>query len=153
MSTFWQDMTSGATSGVFTGIGQLLKDIRTAVTGKSSLDSADQIKLIELAQALELEALKSEMELQRAQAQVNLADAQSSSNFRGGWRPFIGWVCGFGLAYHYLLRPIFPWILTSLGLTVEPMPIIDAESLLTLILGMLGLGGFRTFERVRGMRK
>jgi hypothetical protein len=153
MSSFWTDLTSGAASGVFTGIGQLAKDIRTAITGKSALDSGDQIKLIELAQALELEALKADQSLAIAQAQINLADAQSSSLFKGGWRPAAGWVCVFALFYQFLLCPLLPWLLQSFGVAVTPMPVIDGESLFALLGGLLGLGSFRTFERVRGMRK
>lgn len=151
--SFWTDLSSGAASGVFSGIGTLAKDIRTAITGKSALDSADQIKLIELAQALEQEALKADLALAQAQAQINLADAQSSSNFRGGWRPAAGWVCVGGLAYQMLLRPLLPWLLNCFGLGVAEMPVIDGESLSALLGGLLGLGGFRTFERIRGMRK
>lgn len=149
--SFWTDLSSGAASGVFSGIGTLAKDIRTAITGKSALDSADQIKLIELAQALEQEALKADLALAQAQAQINLADAQSSSNFRGGWRPAAGWVCVGGLAYQIIARPFLCWLSLNFG-WVEP-PALETDALGTLLFGMLGLGGFRTFERIRGMRK
>lgn len=147
------DLTAGAAGGVFTGIGQLAKDLRSAITGKSSMDSADQIKLIELAQSLEIEALKADQEIAKAQMEINLADANSGSNFRGGWRPSAGWICVAGMAYQFLLCPLLPWMLNSFGLTVEPLPAIDGESLMAMLGGLLGLGGFRTFERVRGMRK
>jgi hypothetical protein len=153
MGNFMSDLATGAAAGVFTGIGTLAKDLRTAITGKSSLDSADQIKLIELAQALELEALRADQAIATLQAQINLADANSTSNFRGGWRPAAGWVCVAGMAYQFLVCPILPWVLKSFGLGVTPMPPIDAEALFALLMGLLGLGSFRTFERVRGMRK
>lgn len=150
---FMGDLAEGASKGVFTGIGQLAKDIRAAVTGKTELSSADQIKMLELAQSLELEALRADQAMAAAQAQINLADAQSSSNFRGGWRPAAGWVCVCGLTYQFLLCPVLPWLLQSFGVRVAPMPVIDGESLMGLLFGLLGLGGFRTFERIRGMRR
>jgi hypothetical protein len=153
MGNLMTDLATGAAAGVFTGIGTLAKDLRTAITGKTSLDSADQIKLIELAQSLELEALRADQKIAEAQAQINLADAQSTSNFRGGWRPYLGWVCGAGFTYHFILRPLLPWTLNCFGAGVPEMPVIDIESLVALLGGMLGLGGFRTFEKVRGMRK
>lgn len=147
------DLTEGAAAGVFTGIGTLAKDLRAAITGKTTLDSSDQIKLIELAQSLELESLRADQAISQAQMQINLADAQSGSNFRGGWRPMAGWLCVAGMGYQFLLCPILPWMLNSVGLTVQPLPVIDGESLMAMMSGLLGLGGFRTFERVRGMRK
>lgn len=145
------DLTAGAAGGVFTGIGQLAKDLRSAITGKSTLDSGDQIRLIEMAQSLELEALKADQQIAQAQAAINLADANSGSNYRGGWRPAAGWVCVTGLAYQIVLRPFLVWGSDNFGL-ISP-PGLDMETLSVLLGGLLGLGGFRTFERVRGMRK
>jgi hypothetical protein len=85
-----------------------------------------------------------------AQVEVNKVEAASPSMFVAGWRPFAGWVCGAGLAYQFLVRPILPWLVTSLGGSAPEMPSVDNDALMTLLLGMLGLGTLRTAERLRG---
>ena len=108
-----------------------------------------KLRAIEMAQRGDLAALDAEMRLALAQAEVNKAEAQTDM-FRGGWRPFAGWTCGAGLAYEFLVRPLLPWIVALFGAPLEPLPNIDSEALMALLFGMLGLGGLRTIERVRG---
>lgn len=108
-----------------------------------------KLKAIELAQKGELAALDADMKLALGQLEVNKAEA-STDLFRGGWRPACGWVCAFGLGYNFLLKPLLPWFAALLGFTVPALPAIDTETLMVLLTGMLGLGGLRTFERVRG---
>ena len=113
--------------------------------------AADEAKLrvMELAQKGELAALDADMRLALGQMEVNKAEA-STDLFRGGWRPACGWVCAFGLAYNFLLRPLLPWFAKVAGFNVPELPPIDTDTLMVLLTGMLGLGGLRTFERVKG---
>lgn len=131
----------------------LLATVLPALIDKLLPDPAQaadaKLKMLELAQRGELAALDAEMRMAQAQTDVNKAEA-STDVFRGGWRPFAGWVCGAGLAYHFLLRPILPWVVGLFGVVVPPMPPIETDALLALLFGMLGLGGYRTFERVKG---
>lgn len=108
-----------------------------------------QLKLLELARAGELAALDADMKLALGQMEINKAEA-TTDMFRGGWRPAVGWTCVAGLVYQFLLVPLLPWVVTVAGGTVPPLPAIDNETLMVLLTGMLGLGGFRTFERIRG---
>lgn len=107
-----------------------------------------KLKAVELAQRGELAALDAEMRLALGQLEVNKAEA-STDAFRGGWRPACGWVCAFGLGYNFLLRPLLPWAANVAGANVPPLPTIDTETLMVLLTGMLGLGGLRTFERIK----
>lgn len=108
-----------------------------------------KLKALELAQRGELAALDADLRLMLAQADINKAEA-STDLFRGGWRPACGWVCAAGLAYTFLLRPVLPWLASLAGADVQAMPEIDTDTLMVLLTGMLGLGGLRTVERIRG---
>jgi hypothetical protein len=89
--------------------------------------------------------------LVQGQLEVNKAEAASPSVFTSGWRPFIGWVCGFALVYHYIVRPMLPWLLALVGTPMPPIPPLDMGDLITILLGMLGLGGLRSFEKTKGV--
>ena len=108
-----------------------------------------KLKMMDMAQKGELAALDADMRLALAQTDINKAEA-TTDVFRGGWRPACGWVCAFGLAYTFLLRPLLPWVVEAFGVKVPALPAIDAEALMALLFGMLGLGGLRTYERVKG---
>ena len=108
-----------------------------------------KLKAFELAQRGELAALDADLRLMLAQADINKAEA-STDLFRGGWRPACGWVCAAGLAYTFLLRPVLPWLASLAGADVQAMPEIDTDTLMVLLTGMLGLGGLRTVERIKG---
>ena len=106
---------------------------------------ADQakLKLLELQKSGELAAMT-------AQTDINKVEASSSSLFVSGWRPAIGWVCALALAYQYLLRPLSGSIGAIFGVTIPPLPGLD-DNLWQLMMGMLGMGGLRTFEKVQGV--
>lgn len=89
----------------------------------------------------------------QAQLEVNKAEAQSGSIFVAGWRPFIGWVCGAALAYQYIGRPLATALFDALGIVHAPVMIGLDENLWQLMLAMLGMGGLRTFEKMKGVTR
>jgi len=92
-------------------------------------------------------------QLALAQVEVNKAEAASGSLFKGGWRPFVGWVCGIALLYHFILSPVILFVVTLTGVDIPPIPEFDMGSLMTVLMGMLGLGGLRTYEKQKGITK
>ena len=92
-------------------------------------------------------------QLALAQVEVNKAEAASGSLFKGGWRPFVGWVCGIALLYHFILSPVILFGVTLTGVDIPPIPEFDMGSLMTVLMGMLGLGGLRTYEKQKGITK
>ena len=153
MNGLFSQLTSGGVTGLLKGLGGAAKDIRAAITGKEVLSPEDRHKLLELTQEMELAALQGDKEMAAMQVELNKVEAASGSIFRGGWRPAVGWVCVLGLFYQFLLRPIVPWCFDVIGYVAKDMPSLDIGSLMTLLAGMLGLGGFRTFEKVRKSNK
>ncbi|HEX5109879.1 MAG TPA: 3TM-type holin [Vicinamibacterales bacterium] len=109
--------------------------------------AAAQLKLLELQQAGELKVLDADLQIALAQADINKTEASDPSLFKSGWRPAVGWVCVVGLFYTFLGQPLIAWASTAYGVPAPPS--LDMGDLFTLLAGMLGLGGFRTFEKMK----
>lgn len=110
---------------------------------------AAKLELLKMQQNGELAALAAATDLAKAQIGVNQEEAKSASLLISGWRPSVGWVCVAALAYQYLVAPIAPWLLNAFAVHVPPLPGLD-DNLWQLLFGMLGLGGLRTYEKVKG---
>ena len=151
---FWESLAMGGGTGLFKGAGAFAVQVREAITGESVLSPEQKAELMAQAHAMEMFALQADASAAREQSEVNLADARSGSTFRGGWRPAVGWICTAGLGYNFLLAPILPWFINLFKANpIAPMPSLDMESLMTLLLGMLGLGGLRSWEKWKGLSK
>ena len=105
-----------------------------------------------------LEKLKIEAQLQNImngmpelQIQANANEAESSSVFVAGWRPAVGWICAFGALYAWILLPILQLIFSLYG--YHELPAFDTVSMITVLLGMLGMGGLRTYEKQNGIAR
>ena len=129
-------------------IGPVTSIIDKLIPDKEAADKA-KIKLIELEQQGMLGELNIIADLSKAQAEINKQEAAHKSLFVAGWRPFIGWVCGAGVAWQFVVMPLLVFIFPVFYIT-EELPKIPTESLFELILAMLGMGGLRTFEKIKG---
>lgn len=94
--------------------------------------------------------LAASLALIQSQTDTNKEEAKSPSIFVSGWRPFIGWVCGAACAWNWIGLPIALFVAAYLGkqLTLRPA---DISEMMPILLGMLGLGGLRTMERINGV--
>ena len=123
------------------------------VTGLLDKFIEDKDQKNALAHEIATLAQKQAHEAQLAQVEVNKQEAQHRSIFVAGWRPFVGWVCGFALAYHFVLAPIILFSVSITGVQIPELPSFNMETLTTVLLGMLGLGGLRSFEKYKGVSK
>jgi len=130
-------------------IGKLIEP----VTGLLDKFIEDKDQKAQLAHELATMADRHAQDLAIAQIEVNKAEAASGSIFKGGWRPFIGWVCGSAFAYHFVLQPVIVFVVLAVGVDLPPLPEFDMTSLMTVLMGMLGLGGLRTYEKKQGISK
>ena len=100
-----------------------------------------------IAHELSTMAERHAQELAKGQLEVNKVEAASKSLFVAGWRPFIGWVCGLGFLSNFILIPMANFGLALARIAVV-VPMIDTAQMMPVLLGMLGLGGMRTVEKL-----
>jgi len=131
----------------------MLQDLIGSVVGLLDKFIPDTTEKAKLAHEIATLAEKQAHELALAQLEVNKAEAASTSIFKGGWRPFIGWTCGAAFCYHFVLQPLLVFILVTAGEPVPELPKFEMDALMTVLFGMLGLGGLRTFEKFKGISK
>ena len=113
--------------------------------------AAAQLELLRMQQNGDLAQLAAETDLAKLQVQVNLEEAKSANWFVAGWRPFIGWICGCGLAYVSIIEPIARFAAQVWFHYTGSFPIIDTTITMQVLLGMLGLAAARTVEKVRNV--
>jgi hypothetical protein len=105
--------------------------------------AAAKLELMKLQQSGELTQIAGQID-------INKIEAASSSVFVSGWRPAIGWVCGAGFAVQFVIGPLAEWGSALAGHPVK-FPQMDTGTMMPLLLGMLGLGGMRTAEKMQGV--
>jgi phenylpyruvate tautomerase PptA (4-oxalocrotonate tautomerase family) len=113
----------------------------------------DKDQKAKLAHEIATMAERHAQELAKGQIDINKEEAKSRNIFIAGWRPFVGWTCGLALFWHFLGLPVTLFITGWFNLQHPPLPEFDMQSLMTVLLGMLGLGGMRTFEKFKGVTK
>lgn len=144
-------MTLPVIATIVGSVASLIGDMHTS--DKERLDA--QLEL----QRLGLEAQKIDAGLAGGQIEVNKVEAAHQSTFVAGWRPAVGWVSVAGLAYNFLAHPFLLWawaLLQASGWVpadLMPPPPVDVEALLVLLGGILGLGVYRTAEKVKGVAR
>lgn len=88
----------------------------------------------------------------KQQTDVNAIEAANANVFVSGWRPMIGWSCAFAFAFLYVVSPIISWGLLLFGKNV-PLPSFNADALMSMTFGMLGLAGMRSWEKYKGLTR
>lgn len=131
----------------------MLEALIGPVTGLLDKFIEDKDQKARLAHEIATMAEKHAQESALAQIEVNKAEAASRNVFVAGWRPFIGWTCGVALAWHFVLAPFVLFAAGWARVELPELPAFDMDNLMTVLLGMLGLGGLRTWEKTKGIAK
>lgn len=112
-------------------------------------DASDaKLEVMRMAQAGDLAQLDAELKMATGQIEVNRVEAAHQSLFVAGWRPAIGWVCGAAFAFKFVVGPSAVVLMAMAGQPIV-LPDFDFSEMSTILLGMLGLGGLRTVEKIK----
>ena len=121
---------------------------------KGVADAADRfIETPDEKAAVELKKMALAMQSELQQIDVNKVEAQHASVFVAGWRPAVGWVCASVLAYCYIIQPFATFAIRIWQPEFPPPPTLSLGELMPVLLGMLGLGGMRTWEKQKGVHR
>ena len=131
----------------------MLQALIGPVTGRLDKFIEDKDQKAKLAHEIATMAEKQMHEANMGQIEINKAEAQHRSIFVAGWRPFLGWGLATAMIWHFVLAPVTMFVCSYAGIEIPELPTFDMDSLMTVLLGMLGLGGLRTVEKVKGITK
>jgi hypothetical protein len=135
-----------------TGLGSVFdfggKIIDKIFPDKTAADAA-KLKMFELQQQGVFKEMDQSFQLSIEQIKVNAVEAANPSVFVSGWRPAVGWVCVAAYAFNYLLLPLLNWGAKWADPSAPLILALDTGELTTLLFGMLGIGGLRTFEKLK----
>lgn len=106
----------------------------------------DKDKAAELKARIETLASEQAHAIDIAQIEVNKIEAASTNMFVAGWRPFIGWTCGVAMGFNYLVVPVA-------GAAGYDITALDTTTMFPVLLGLLGLGSLRTYEKTQGVSR
>ena len=133
--------------------GELLKGVLGPIVDGFLKFIPDKNKREEAKEQMESQMLLGLTGLIQGQLAINAKEAEHGSIFVAGWRPAIGWICGSALGWNFVIQPIASWAAFLSGIDLEGMPTLDTGELTTILLGMLGLGGLRTYEKRLGVAR
>lgn len=127
------------------GIGEVIKSVGQIA---DDLTTSDKERM-----QADLDAYKAETERMDGQVEINKIEAASSSLFVSGGRPFVVWVCAVALAYAAVIEPMARFV-AKVGFGYDgDFPIINTDLTMQVLVGVLGLGAYRSFEKVKGVAR
>ena len=138
MAGFLKKLVGGQAIGAAQGVANIIDQF---------VETKEEKKL---AETLRLKLL---MEPDKAQVELNKIEAGHRSIFVAGWRPAIGWVCAFALAWHFIIYDFLVWLGMVLGAEISPPALTGTDALISIVMSLLGLGAMRTFEKLTGKAK
>ena len=140
--TWLKGLVSGGIGGTAAAVGEAAKDIQDVFT-TSDREKLDQYN----AETRRIEAERAD---RQGQVDINIKEAAHSSRFVAGWRPFCGWICGIAMLYHFLIFPLVGTVTAIFGVDLLDL---DWQELSVVLMGMLGFGALRTYEKKQGVAR
>ena len=134
-------------------LGSLIKSMIGTIIGPLIDRIPDPNERARAKEAVEAQMLSAMTSLVQGQLAINQKEAEHGSIFVAGWRPGIGWICGIALGWNFIIQPIATWAAYLSGVDLAGVPTLDTGELTTILLGMLGLGGLRTYEKRLGVAR
>lgn len=136
--SFLADIFKGGAEGILVGVKDVISTFK-----------ADPLEVLRLQAAISQAEMQMAIGLSQAQTRVNEIEAASQDKFSSRWRPAIGWICGASYAYAFVLQPFLVFLLTAAGYELDAMqlPSVNVGELSMVLMGMLGLGAMRSFEK------
>ena len=122
------------------------------VTGLLDKFIEDKDQKARLAHEVATMAENHAQELAKGQLEVNKVEAAHKSLFVSGWRPFIGWTCGLGMFGNFITIPFSNFVLALLSIDIV-IPLVPLETMMPVLMGMLGLGAMRTYEKKNAVHR
>jgi hypothetical protein len=110
-------------------------------------------KILDKVVTTQVERGKIDIAFNELQTKINELESQNGSLFVSGWRPFVGWVCGIGIGFNFVIRPMVNYLLMVFSPETKLMESLEMGVLSTLITGMLGFGAIRTYEKVKNKHR
>ena len=132
------DMVKGVLGPIMDGVLRFIPDKNAREQAREQFESQMLVAMTGLVQG---------------QLEINKVQAQHGSVFVAGARPAIMWICGAGIAWNFVVKPILMWGAFVVGIDLTEAPELDTSELTTILLGMLGLGGLRTYEKRLGVAR
>lgn len=134
------------------GVGDIVQGA-AKIIGLFVEDPTEKAKALAKLGEMQHDELMAQLDMDKSiavsQAQTNTAEASSGNLFTSGWRPFVGWVCGSAFAWQFVLQPVAAFTLSQAGIH-QPLPVLDSGALVTVLMGMMGLGVMRSYDKKQG---
>jgi hypothetical protein len=141
----WEKVVSILGGNLLGSVKDLVKEFHMSPEDKAKLELALMDREAAIRTAF--------MSADKDQVELNKIEAASSSVLVAGWRPALGWVCVFSLAYVWIVRDWLAWIIAATGSSLPAPPMVMQDAILELTLGMLGMASLRSWEKYKGVAK
>lgn len=132
------------------GVSSLLSTVVDKIWPDPAKAAEAKVAILQAEQAGAFKAMDQEFQLNLEQIKTNAVEAANPSIFVAGWRPFVGWICGFGLGYAVVFEPLGRFVAVTIFHYASTFPTLDSTITMQALFGILGLGAMRSYDKLQG---